>query len=208
MQMNKISIIDYGMGNLHSVVKAFGRVGGDAVIIDKPEDIIKAERLVLPGVGAFRDAIATLTEKGMVDPIKEFVAGGKPFIGICLGFQMLFDKSYEDGCFDGLGIVAGTVEKFEFGDNPQNLKVPHMGWNALNICGEQPLYKGIDDGSFVYFVHSYYVKPADDAVAATKTEHGIKFVSSIHKDNIYGVQFHPEKSQTVGMKILENFVNL
>ncbi|MBI9018766.1 MAG: imidazole glycerol phosphate synthase subunit HisH [Phycisphaerae bacterium] len=206
--MSKISIIDYGMGNLHSVVKALGRVGADAVIIDKAEDIIKADKIVLPGVGAFRDAIATLQEKDMVEPIKEVVASGKPFIGICLGFQMLFDVGYEDGCYDGLGIIGGTVEKFEFGDNPKNLKVPHMGWNSLKICGEQPLFKGIEDESFVYFVHSYYVKPSDDAVAATKTTHGIEFVSSIHKDNVYGVQFHPEKSQTVGMKILENFVGI
>lgn len=209
-EMKKIAIIDYEMGNLHSVQKAFEKVGADAYIASNPQELDHAEKIVLPGVGAFRDAISTLCEKRFVDPIKDFIKSERPFLGICLGLQMLFDIGYEDGQWDGMGIVPGKVVKFDFSDrSDQNeLKIPHMGWNRLKIVPGNPLYAGLDDDSFVYFVHSYYVVPEDETVIATTTDHGIDFVSSIRKGNLFATQFHPEKSQAVGLKILENFAKL
>ena len=208
--MSKIAIIDYGMGNLHSVQKGFEKVGADASIITAPDEVANADKLVLPGVGAFRDAIATLKDKGFVDPVKSFIDSGKPFLGICLGLQMLFDISYEDGEYQGLGIVPGKVVRFDFAGRPDEneLKIPHMGWNRLQIKPGNPLFEGLPNESYVYFVHSYYVVPNDDAVVATTTDHGIQFCSSIKRDNLFATQFHPEKSQAIGLKILENFSKL
>lgn len=204
-----IGIIDYGMGNLHSVQKAFERVGASAQLVTDAAGIEAADKIVLPGVGAFRDAIATLQEKQLVEPIRQSVQKGKWFLGICLGLQLLFDHSYEDGEYEGLGIIKGKVVRFDFSDTEyQDFKIPHMGWNSLDMQCESPLYRGLTADSHTYFVHSYYVVPDDRNVIATTTDYGIDFVSSIRKDNVMATQFHPEKSQRVGMKILENFTAL
>ncbi len=198
------------MGNLHSVFKGLEKVGAQVKIVTEPKQIEAADKIVLPGVGAFKDAIDTLHEKQLVEPVKKAIADGKWFLGICLGLQMLFDVSYEGGEFEGLGIIPGKVKRFDFTGQPDEneLKIPHMGWNALNIRPDVPLYRGIEDGSFVYFVHSYYIDPTDDSVIATTTNHGGKFASSIHRDNIIATQFHPEKSQKVGLQMLKNFTEL
>ncbi len=205
-----IAIIDYGMGNLRSVQKAFEEVGAKAEIITSASQIDHASKLVLPGVGAFADAAQTLRERGMVKPILDFVARGRPFLGICLGLQLLFDVSYEDGEHTGLGIIRGKVIPFKFDQTPAatKLKVPHMGWNQLQWDSPNPILNGVDHGSYVYFVHSYYVVPMDADVNVAYTEYGGKFTCGIHKNNIFAFQFHPEKSQQVGLKILKNFTRL
>lgn len=204
-----IGIIDYGMGNLHSVQKAFERVGAEAQLVTDAAGIEAADKIVLPGVGAFRDAISTLQEKKLVEPIRQSVKKGKWFLGICLGLQLLFEHSYEDGEYEGLGIIKGKVVQFDFnGTKYQNLKIPHMGWNSLDLQSESPLYRGLAAESYTYFVHSYYVVPDDSNVIATTTNYGTDFVSSIRQDNVMATQFHPEKSQRVGLKILENFTAL
>lgn len=197
-----ITIVDYGMGNLRSVQKAFQKLGVSAEISDSPTEIAQAEKLVLPGVGAFRDAIGQLKTQQMVSPVCDHIAAGKPFLGICLGLQLLFDVSYEDGEWEGLGVVPGEVRRLE--DRP-GLKIPHMGWNQLEIAGRPLLLEGIPDGSHFYFVHSYYVAPAEESVVAARTYHGQSFVSMIARDNLFATQFHPEKSQRLGLKLLENF---
>jgi glutamine amidotransferase len=200
-----ISIVDYGMGNLRSVQKAFEHLGVAAQIVTRPEDIAAAERLVLPGVGAFRDAIHELQRLQLVDAIKTHIAAQKPFLGICLGLQMLFDVSYEDGEWPGLGVIPGKVVRFS--DQP-DLKVPHMGWNQLQVVGQPKLLQGIPADAYFYFVHSYFVAPADESVVAARTDYGQNFVSMIAQGNVFATQFHPEKSQAVGLKLLENFANL
>lgn len=208
-----IAIIDYGMANLRSVQKALEQVGHRADITADPAGLGRYDRIVLPGVGAFKDAVATLRSGGFVDPILNHIAAGKPFLGICLGLQMLFDSSNEDGMHAGLGIIPGRCVRFDV-DTTAGLKVPHMGWNALNFAKPSklskpcPLFAGLPEGSSVYFVHSYYVEPADPAVIATTTDYGRPFVSSIAKDNIFATQFHPEKSQKVGLTILKNFAEM
>jgi glutamine amidotransferase len=197
-----IQIIDYGMGNLRSVQKAFEKLGFAAEICSDPSRIATADRLVLPGVGAFRDAIHELNRLGFPEPIRDFVASGKPFLGICLGLQLLFDVSYEDGEFEGLGIVPGKVVRFE---SQPGLKIPHMGWNALALTKPCPLFDDVPAESQVYFVHSYHVVPEDRGVVAATSNHGGDFVAAICRDNLYATQFHPEKSQRVGLKLLENF---
>ena len=198
-----IAIIDYGMGNLRSVQKALESAGGQAVITQDPSEIKKANRVVLPGVGAMKPAIDKLRDLKLIPVIQESIATGKPFLGICLGLQLLFETSDEGGSVKGLGILEGEVKKFTA------LKVPHMGWNQLNIQEENcPLFKNIPDKSEVYFCHSYFVKPKNQKITATSTDYGIEFTSSVWQNNIFGVQFHPEKSQTVGLTILKNFVNL
>ncbi len=198
-----IAIIDYGVGNLRSVQKAFEKVGADAQVTSDREVIRKSSKVVLPGVGAIRPAMDKLHELGLIDVIKEAAADDKPFLGICVGFQLLFDSSTEGGQVPALGILPGTVERF------QSLKVPHMGWNQLKIIQKDcPLMKGIADGADVYFCHSYYVKPKDQSVALTRTDYGVEYVTSIARKNLFGVQFHHEKSQTVGLKVLENFAKL
>jgi len=207
--MSRLVIIDYGMGNLRSVQKAVERVGFSAPITDDPEAVRTADRIILPGVGAFADAIACLRQKGLVEPIIEFIRRGRPFLGICLGLQMLFGESFEDGRHAGLGILRGTVERFD--PNPPGgvrIKVPHMGWNRIRIRGAAPVLDGVPDGSHMYFVHSYYVKPADPSVIATETDYGVPFTSMVWKDNLFATQFHPEKSQAHGLRLLLNFCRI
>ena len=200
-----IQIIDYGMGNLRSVQKAFESLGQPAAICTDPAALKSAEKVILPGVGAFRDAIGHLQEQGFVEPIREYVAGGRPFLGICLGLQLLFDVSYEDGEYAGLGIVPGEVVRFA---SQPGLKIPHMGWNALEVAQPNPLLAGIPAGAHVYFVHSYHVVPRDESVVAARAFHGQPFVAMIARDNLFATQFHPEKSQKIGLKLLENFERL
>ncbi|HEX8523484.1 MAG TPA: imidazole glycerol phosphate synthase subunit HisH [Tepidisphaeraceae bacterium] len=202
-----IAIVDYGMANLRSVQKAFEQVGHRADIISKAEDVAKADKVVLPGVGAFADAVATLRDSGLADPIIQHINNGKPFLGICLGLQMLFDVGYEDGEHRGLGVLKGKCVRFDV-DERLKLKVPHMGWNQLDVQKKSPLLKDLPDNAGVYFVHSYHVVPADPNVIATTTSYGDSFVSSIWRDNIMATQFHPEKSQRVGLKMLQNFAEM
>jgi glutamine amidotransferase len=200
-----IQIIDYGMGNLRSVQKAFESLGQPAKICTDPGALHSADKVVLPGVGAFRDAIEHLQAQGFVEPIRNYVAGGRPFLGICLGLQLLFDVSYEDGEYAGLGIVPGKVVRFE---SRPGLKIPHMGWNALEAAAPNPLLAGIPAGAHVYFVHSYHVVPRDESVVAARSFHGQPFVAMVARDNLFATQFHPEKSQRIGLQLLENFARL
>ena len=200
-----IAIVDYEMGNLRSVQKAFERVGHAATITSDPAVLADASRIVLPGVGAFRDAIAALRQRKLVEPIREAIERGKPFLGICLGLQMLFDKSYEDGEYEGLGIIPGEVVRFKV---PAEYKVPHMGWNQIQFRRRPPIFDGVEDGAHFYFVHSYYVVPRDGDVIATETEYARPFCSSIWRDHLFAVQFHPEKSQAAGLRVLKNFAEL
>lgn len=200
-----IKIVDYGMGNLRSVQKAFEKLGAEAVICAKPTELTSAEKLVLPGVGAFRDAIHELRRTGLDKPVCDHIAAGRPFLGICLGLQLLFDVSYEDGQWEGLGVIPGKVVRFQ--DQP-DLKIPHMGWNTLQIAGTHRLLEGISSGSSVYFVHSYYVVPDDESLIAARSEHGTLFAAAVARENLFATQFHPEKSQAVGLKLLSNFAKL
>ena len=205
-----IAVIDYDIGNLRSVQKAIQRVGGDARLITSPEELARADKVVLPGVAAFGDAIEELRGLGLVEPLKKAIAEGMPYLGFCLGLQMLFEVSHEDGRHEGLGVFPGEVVRFEFdrASATQRLSVPHMGWNQLHIKQTCPMLEGIDEGAYVYFAHSYHVVPADEAIAATTTDYGLEFVSSVWRENVFATQFHPEKSQAVGLKLLENFVRL
>ena len=203
-----IAIVDYGMGNLRSVHKAFERVGHQAVVTRDPRDIDRADRVVLPGVGAFGDCMANLRRFQLDDPIRRAIGEGKPFLGICLGLQLLFTESEEFGTHQGLNILPGKIKRIPPSPDPTTkLKVPHMGWNTISIRHPAPLLQGIASGSHVYFVHSYYVQPDDPAVTCTVTEYGKPFVSSVWKDNIFASQFHPEKSQRVGLQLFFNFGN-
>ena len=197
-----IRIVDYGMGNLRSVQKAFEKLGVAAEIVTSPDQIAGAQKLVLPGVGAFRDAIHELQRLELVDPIREHIQRDKPFLGICLGLQLLFDVSFEDGEWKGLGVLAGDVVRFPA---IPDLKVPHMGWNTLGRKQNCHLLQGIPADASVYFVHSYYVRPQDESVVAATTNYGIPFTSMVQRGNMFATQFHPEKSQKVGLKLLENF---
>ncbi|MBD3183397.1 imidazole glycerol phosphate synthase subunit HisH [Candidatus Poribacteria bacterium] len=199
-----IAIIDYGMGNLRSVQAGFDFIEVEAFITDDPEKIKEADGVILPGVGAFRDAISRLEDTGLGDAFRKAVESGKPCLGICLGLQLLFSESEEGGIYQGLDIIPGRVVRFS-----NQLKVPHMGWNQIDLKKpDAPIFKDIPDGSYMYFVHSYYVKPDDDSVIAATTEYGINFTSIIAKDNLYATQFHPEKSQKIGLRILRNFGEL
>jgi glutamine amidotransferase len=203
--MSSITIVDYGMGNLRSVQKALERLGTEAVITSDAQQIAQADKVILPGVGAFRDAIQALHDHQLVDVIRDTASAGKPFLGICLGLQLLFDVSYEDGEFQGLGIVPGRVTRFEL---PAALKIPHMGWNQLHTCTDSPLLNSIRRDAWFYFVHSYYVQPDDDSWTAATTDYGGEFVSIVARDNVFATQFHPEKSQIAGLQLLRNFVDL
>ena len=203
--MQRIVIVDYGMANLRSVQKAFEKVGHPAVITADPNRVAEADKLVLPGVGAFRDAIARLRESGLAEPIVDHIKAGRPFLGICLGLHMLFTKSHEDGEYAGLNLFPGEVVHFP--DVP-GLKVPHMGWNQLRIRRPAPLLKDVPDGSSVYFVHSYYVVPRDPSLTAAETDYPTPFTSSIWHENVFATQFHPEKSQKVGLTLLSEFAQL
>lgn len=197
-----IGIIDYGMGNLRSVEKAFHFLGFEAKISDDADFLKKADKIVLPGVGAFADAVKTVKNKGFDKLIKSSVDEGKAFLGICLGMHMIFDVSYENGKHEGLGLIHGTVKKL-----PQNVKIPHIGWNDLKIYKEEPLFKGIGKNPYVYFVHSYYLETNEPVVSAT-TFYGKEIQVAVCKDNVFAVQFHPEKSGNVGLQILNNFGKL
>jgi len=197
-----IAIIDYGMGNLRSVSKAFEAVGHHAVVTRDAKVIGDASHVVLPGVGAFGECMANIEQNGLVEPIRKAIQSGKPFLGICLGLQLLFMESEEFGAHKGLGIIPGRVRRFKI---DPSLKVPHMGWNQVNIQRPCPLFQGIADGDHWYFVHSYVVDPVDRQIAATMTTYGIPFVSSIWRDNVVACQFHPEKSQTIGLRLIKNF---
>ena len=205
-----LSIVDYGMGNLRSVAKAFEHLGCSAQITRTAADIERADRLVVPGVGAFADAMAALKSHGLIEPILDFIDSGKPVLGICLGLQLFFEVSYEDGQYQGLGIWPGQCVRFDFADLPQagSLKIPHMGWNTIATQNDCPLFKGLPDRSYVYFVHSYYVVPDQKDISAALTEYGpVTFTSAAWKDNVFATQFHPEKSQKVGLKMLQNFID-
>ncbi|MFA6320879.1 MAG: imidazole glycerol phosphate synthase subunit HisH [Candidatus Omnitrophota bacterium] len=204
-----IAVIDYGMGNLRSVQKALEVVGGKTKVTSDPKDISKCDKIVFPGVGAFGEAMEELKRLKLVEPIKDAIGEGKPFLGLCLGLQLLFEDSEEDPGVKGLCVLEGESKRFKFKGNV--LKVPHMGWN--NITSKKSnlgagILKGVPDGSYMYFVHSYYVEPKDKSVTLTTTDYGFDFVSGICKDNVYGFQFHPEKSQEIGLKILKNFVGI
>ena len=203
-----IAVIDYGMGNLRSVQKGFERVGHEAVVTSDKATILDADKVVLPGVGAFADCMRNLDQLGLVDTVRKVIGSGRPFMGICLGLQLLFEEGEEFGIHEGLGVLKGRVVRFPAevpGNTEQLYKIPHMGWNRIKIKRLPPYLKDIADGGYFYFVHSYYVVPQDMGIAATTTEYGVEFVSSVWKDNIFATQFHPEKSQELGLKILKAF---
>ncbi len=202
-----IALLDYGSGNLRSVHKALLKVGADVRIAQRPEEIGDARALVLPGVGAFDDCIQALRHQGLLEAARAFIQSGRPFLGICVGYQALFEKSEEfNSCAAGLGIFPGKVVRFS---ETSGLKIPQIGWNQLEIVKDQcPLYRGIASGSYVYFVHSFYPQPVDESIVATRTDYGGKFASSVWRDNVFATQFHPEKSQQVGLQLLKNFVGL
>ena len=199
-----IAIIDYGMGNLRSVQKGFERMGREAVVTRDPRTILDAGKVVLPGVGAFPDCMRNLEEYGLIDAVQKSIASGKPFLGICLGLQLLFTESEEFGLSKGLDIIKGRVIRFK-GAEFKDLKIPHMGWNSASIRRRPPAMADVPDNNYFYFVHSFHVVPEDKGVIATTTSYGIDFISSIWKDNIFAVQFHPEKSQALGLSILKRF---
>jgi len=202
----KIAIIDYGMGNIHSVAKSIQVCGGEPIITNKKTDISLADKIVLPGVGAFDDAMSELKKLDLIGAIRQQINNKKPFLGICLGMQILLESSQEAKINPGLGILKGQVVKFNCGPD---LKVPHMGWNDCKVVDKDCLLlSGISDGTQVYFCHSYYPQPSDKSVIAATCNYGGDFGCVLHKDNVYGVQFHPEKSQTLGLKIIKNFINL
>ena len=198
-----IAIVDYGMGNLRSVQRAFQYVGAEVTVTAHGETIESASAVVLPGVGAFGKAMSNLEQAGLSDVIRQVIAQGRPFLGICLGLQLLFDESDEMGQHRGLSVFGGQVRRFEIG-----LKVPQIGWNQIHIERGSPLLEGVADGSYAYFVHSYYVAPADPEIVLTTTDYEIDYASIVGQDNVFGIQFHPEKSQAVGLRILRNFTEL
>ena len=201
-----IAIIDYGTGNIHSVAKALQLFGAKTIVADKAGQIEPCDKIVLPGVGAFDDAMLELQKQGLKAAILKHIKNKKPFLGICLGMQLLFETSSEASRTKGFAMLKGSVERFS---ENKNIKVPHMGWNQLKIRNKEcPLLKGVADGSYVYFCHSYYPKPHDAGISVATTVYGIEFSSIVWQDNIYGVQFHPEKSQALGLKMVENFVKL
>lgn len=204
---NKIAIIDYEMGNLKSVAKAIEKLGATPIVTRNKDQIAACHKLILPGVGAFADCMANLQKYDLVNVIQQQVQSGKDFLGICLGLQLLFDESEENGTTQGLCIIPGTVKKFDFGIQT-DFKVPHMGWNQIQKKSNSPLFNEISNQTEFYFVHSYYVVPNDFSIIATTTDYGIEFCSSIAQDNIYACQFHPEKSQKNGLKVLQNFLNI
>jgi len=202
-----IALLDYGSGNLRSVHKALLKVGADVRIVQAPDQIGEARAMVLPGVGAFDDCINALRKQELLEAARDFIQSGKPFLGICVGYQALFEKSEEfNSCAAGFGIFKGSVIRFS---EKHGLKIPQIGWNQLEIVKPDcPLFSGVANGSYVYFVHSFYPQPADDGIVATRTEYGDTFASSVWRDNVFATQFHPEKSQKVGLQLLKNFVEL
>ena len=195
-------IVDYGAGNLRSVAKALERLGFSAAVTQNPDEILRAQGVILPGVGSSGAAMAALEERGLVEPLRQVVAQGTPFFGVCLGLQLLLDSSEEDPrpC---LGIVPGHVRRL-----PPSVKVPHMGWNQVSLREDHPLFQGVSSEAYFYFVHSYYAQPADTSVVLRTTEHGVTFCSALARDNLVATQFHPEKSGPVGLRLYDNFVRL
>ena len=202
-----IALLDYGSGNLRSVHKALLKVGATVRLVQRPEDIGDASGLVLPGVGAFDDCINALRKQELLEAARTFTQSGRPFLGICVGYQALFERSEEfNSCAAGLGLFGGRVVRFPAS---AGLKIPQIGWNQLALTRPGcPLYEGVPEGSYVYFVHSFYPEPVDPAIVATRTDYGVNFASSVWRDNVFATQFHPEKSQRVGLQILKNFVGL
>ena len=201
-----VAIIDYGVGNLFSLKSSFGAIGAEVVVTSDPEVLKKADRLLLPGVGAFGDAINKLNESGLKEVVISEAKGGKPIIGICLGMQLLFGKSFEYGEYEGLGLIDGNIKPIADVINP-DLKVPHIGWNALDICKSSPIFKYINSGDCVYFVHSFYAADCSDSVIAT-AEYSVPLTAAVAKGNVFGCQFHPEKSGEVGLNILRAFLEV
>ena len=202
-----IALIDYGSGNLRSVQKALVKVGADVRVVQSPQEMTDAEAVVLPGVGAFDDCIHALEKQELLSASKKFIESGRPFLGICVGYQALFERSEEfNSCAAGLGMFQGSVVRFSPHDG---LKIPQIGWNQLEITQPGcPLFRGIANGSYVYFVHSFFPRPVDSSIVATRTTYGESFASSAWRDNIFATQFHPEKSQAIGLRLLRNFVEL
>ena len=215
-----IAVVDYGMGNLRSVSKALEHLKADVKVTSDPADIERAEKVILPGVGAFGAAMEELKQRGLTEPLQAAIASGKPYLGICLGLQLLFEDSEENPGVPGLGVLAGTVKRFSFNSSlvtgHSSLKIPHMGWNQVvrsqrsEVRGQNdcPLLRGIPEKSFFYFVHSYYAEPSDRSLVLLETDYGNRFTSMIWQKQVFATQFHPEKSQTLGLRLLENFVKL
>ena len=202
-----IAIVDYGVGNLFSLKSSFASIGIEAVVTGDEKILEQADKIILPGVGAFGDTIEKLNETGMAEAVKKEAAKGKPIMGICLGMQLLFDKSFEYGEYEGLGLISGEIRPIADVIDP-SLKIPHIGWNALSFKGEKsPIFKYLKDGDHVYFVHSFYGANCSDSVIAT-ADYGPELTAAVAKDNVYGVQFHPEKSGQVGLNILRAFCQL
>lgn len=202
----RIAIVDYQMGNLRSVEKALEHVGAHPEITSDPERIRAADKVILPGVGAFCDAIRELRSRQLVEPLRDCIASGKPFLGICLGLQLLFEKSFENGEYEGLGVLKGNVVRFNL---PHEFKVPHIGWNRVHSQQANiPLLNGLSADPYMYFVHSYYVVPSDPSIVWLTSDYSIPFCAAIRKDNLFATQFHPEKSQKEGLQLLKNFAGL
>ena len=215
-----IAVIDYGMGNLRSVSKALEHLGASVRVTSQPQDVERAEKVILPGVGAFPAAMRELTARRLIDPIKTAIAAGRPYLGVCLGLQLLFDHGEEGEGATGLGILRGTVRRFSFNSSlvtrHSSLKIPHMGWNQVSSRQQTadsrqqrcPLLDNIPEGSYFYFVHSYYADPTDRSVIALESEYGSRFAAMVWRGNLFATQFHPENSQTLGLRLLQNFVEL
>jgi len=199
----KLVIVDYGAGNLRSVARAVAQAGGEAVVSSRPQDVAEAEAVIVPGVGAAADTMRNLRQCGLVQPILDFIASGRPYLGVCMGQQALFEVSEEGGEHPCLGVLKGRVVRL-----PGGLKVPHMGWNRVRIVRSHPILEGIDDGSFFYFVHSYYPQPADEAVIVAVADYGVTFPAVVARDNIVATQFHPEKSGAAGLGLYANFLRI
>jgi glutamine amidotransferase len=207
-----IAIVDYGMGNLRSVHKAVERVGYEAQVTDDPQEVLNASGIILPGVGAFRDCMRNLQEHRLQEPVVRSIEAGKPFLGICLGLQLLFEESDEFGLHKGMGVLPGRVTRFPEDirdpETDQPYPIPHMGWNTIEFKKETSLFAGIENNSFFYFVHSYYAIPHNPSDIAATTPYGIEFACAVQHDNVHAVQFHPEKSQAIGLRLLKNFGSL
>ena len=200
--MNDVTVVDYGAGNLFSVVRAVESVGGQPKITSDPEDVLSATALIVPGVGAAEDTMRNLRSKELTEPLLEYISSGRPFLGICMGMQALFEKSYEGGEHDCLGVLGGTIERF-----PADTVVPHMGWNTIHDVADHPILDGFDDGAYLYFVHSYYAQPSVDGIVLARAEYGgVNFPAIVGRDNLIATQFHPEKSGETGLLIYKNFV--
>lgn len=201
--MSEVVIVDYGAGNLRSVARAVAHSGFRATVTSEPSAVASARALIVPGVGAAADTMANLREAGLEQPIREYIAAGRPFLGVCMGMQALFDISEEGGLHECLGVLAGKIVRF-----PKGMTVPHMGWNTVSFRREHPVFEGIAEGSYFYFVHSYYPVPEDDDVVIGETEYGVRFPAVVGRDNMIATQFHPEKSGAAGLRLYANFLRL